>query len=123
MSSTSFAGSARAALDPVVVPAGFVATDYDDAVTWCAAYDDLAEAHPSIALPQQRGAGACVDLRLRGEAGRLVEADFEGETLAQALRRAGLERRAGDVEDMVGVRVDIAAPVVAAAVAELLSVT
>jgi len=117
----TFVAQARAALDPVVAPAGFIASNYDDAVTWCAAYDDLADAHPRVVLPQQRGAGACVDLRVRGEEGRLVEADLEGETLAGALRRAGLERSAGDVEDVLGMRVDVAAPVLAAAVRELLA--
>ena len=65
---TGLGGSAGAAVDEVLVPAGFLpAVGGEDGergqVLWCCAYDDLARDRPgSTGGEQERGVGACVDL-------------------------------------------------------------
>lgn len=75
MSRYSVGRVVSAALDPVLVPAGFAAGQYGDhveddedrptgsQVIFCAAHDEISDRHPWLpqADNQERGVGACVD--------------------------------------------------------------
>jgi len=95
----SFSAQVIAALDPLLLPAGFargqMAGD-DERVIYCAAHDEFSERFP--ALPQANQQldldGACVDLELDFEVG--IAAELEGLSLRETFLALGLEREAAE---------------------------
>ena len=109
---TDLGGSARAAVDAVLAPAGFLpAVGGEDGergqVLWCCAYDDLARDRPGLTGgEQERGVGACVDLmvdaRLQAGQWRVTAVRVELQPLTEVLRRAGDEAGAVRAEALAG---------------------
>ena len=127
---TDVVASARAAVDPVLVPAGFLpAQGGGDGergqVLWCGAYDDLARDRPGLTGGEQElGVGACVDVTvdLRREAGqwRVSGVRIEVQPLAEVLRQAGDEEGAVRADALVGAALGPALPELADLLAGLL---
>ncbi|MDR7251056.1 hypothetical protein J2X46_000028 [Nocardioides sp. BE266] len=128
MSSSDAIGLVCAALDPVMVAAGFQAgqggtTPADEGqVIYCAGHDEFSERYPSLPQAhQQEPGGTCVDLVLDvWPGGRLGRMDLEAMSLAATLRHVGLTEDGDAVEAVAGVPVADALPVVAAALERLL---
>jgi hypothetical protein len=87
-----FARSVSAALDPVLVPYGFMAGQCGDSqAIYCAGHDDLSDHFP--ALPQSnaqvRGLGCCIDLVLN-QVDHGLSVTFEGLALTDTLHAVRL---------------------------------
>jgi hypothetical protein len=104
-----------AALDPVLVPAGFAAgqhghSDGSGSVIFCAGYDEFSDRYPTLpqANGQSRGMGACVDLTIDYDANGLVEIDLEGISVPDTLREVGRPGDADAADQAVNQPVDAA---------------
>lgn len=127
---------ARAAVDPVLVPAGFLPGQGggDDergqrgSVLWCGAYDDLFRDRPGMTGGEQElGVGACVDVMvdLHRDAGPWLISGVRVEvrSLADLLWEAGDEAGAVRAEALDGAVLEPALPELADLLARLLSAT
>jgi hypothetical protein len=90
-----------AALDPVLIPAGFQAGQFgeggedreeDAQIIFCAEHDEFSARHSRLPQAnQQQPGGTCVDLVVNVRAdGTLAGLDLEGTSLEETLRRVGL---------------------------------
>lgn len=91
----------RAALDPVLVPAGFLAGQGDDEqhagqVIWCIGHDALTNRYPLLPQADMDDVpGRCDDLVVDiGADGTVDRLDLEGTSLADTLRQVGLDAHA-----------------------------
>lgn len=123
-----------AALNPVLVPAGFQAGQYgeggddldrDTQVIFCAAADKFSARYPTLPQADQQGAGgACVDLVIEVQAdGMLLRLDLEGTSIESTLRHVGLVTEAEDVSRVKGRPLDESIPVIEAALRRLFDAT
>lgn len=134
MSPYSLGRVVSAALDPVLVPAGFAAGQYGDhgdggedrptgsQVIFCAAHDELSDLHPWLpqADSQERGVGACVDLVVDiDDQSRVEFIHLEGLSLEETLRRVGRPADADALARVDGQAVEDALPVVASVLKRL----
>jgi hypothetical protein len=119
-----------AALDPVLVPAGFQAGQYgeggvdldrDTQVVFCAAADDFSARYPTLPQANQQGPdGGCVDLVIEVQAdGTLIRLDLEETSIERTLRHVGLMTVAEDVARVDGCPLDESIPVIEAALRRL----
>jgi hypothetical protein len=134
MSPYSVGRVVSAALDPVLVPAGFAAGQYGDygkggddrytgsQIIFCAAHDEISDLHPWLpqANSQERGVGACVDLVVDiNDRSRVEFIDLEGLSLEETLRRVGRAADADALARVDGQAFDDALPVVTAVLTRL----
>ena len=134
MSRYSVGRVVSAALDPVLMPAGFAAGQYGDhvegdedrptgsQVIFCAGHDEISDLHPWLpqANSQERGVGACVDLVVDiNDQSRVEFIHLEGLSLEETLRRVGRAADADAVARVDGQAIDSALPVIASALKRL----
>ncbi len=119
-----------AALEPVVVPAGFnppqLGDDELDVVTqiiFCAPHDVFSARHPRLPQANQQAAGgACVDLVIDVRAdGTLARIDLEELTVAATLRHVGLVTEGDALALVEGRPLSESLPVVEAALRQVFS--
>lgn len=126
MGHVDFGRAVSAALDAVLVPAGFLpGQGGGPQVTFCAAHDDISDDYPSLpqANAQRRDVGACIDLVVDGdEQGRLRFADLEGLSLVATLQRIGRDQDADALLRVHGAPPEEAVPVLADVLARLFDV-
>ena len=117
-----FQTSVSAALDPVMLPAGFAAGQGGDLqVIFCAAHDEFSDRFPALpqANEQDRGRGCCIDLVIEDQGSQGLRLDLEGHSLTQTLRAAHLHDEAAVVADVAGSPLDTVLAVLAHALATL----
>jgi hypothetical protein len=107
-----------AALDPVLVPAGFLPGqhgDNSDHVTFCAAHDDLSDRYPSLpqANSHERGKRRCIDLLIDQDQDGPLRLVLEDRSLADTLRALGRDGDAESVERTLTAPIPTALPVLA----------
>ncbi len=114
MGASSVGRVVSAALDPVLVPAGFARGQYGEGgndrlgvaqIIFCAGHDELSGRYPRLpqANEQERGVGACIDLVIEvSDAGTIAFLDLEGTSLENTLRTVGLEADADAVARIEG---------------------
>ncbi len=121
----------RGALDPVLVPAGFLAGQGDEdpdgggQVIFCIGHDELSDRYPHLPQAHQQDPyGTCDDLVVDvWPNGTLGGLRLETSTLAATLRHVGLGEEGAGVEAVTGRAVAEAVPVVAAALERLFRAT
>ena len=80
-------------------------------LVWCGSYDAVRHRYPY--LPQSHGnqPGGCVDLWVHLDAaGALVEVNFEGHCLSDTFRLMQRPAEAEEVDGLLGLPADVAAP-------------
>lgn len=115
------------ALDPVLVPAGFLpgqgGADGEGAVqvVFCMAHDELSRRYPRLPqADQQQRPGACVDLVVEARAdGSLTRLDLEDTSVEQTLLHAGLVADGAAVSQVGGRPLAESLPVIEAALRRL----
>lgn len=127
MSRYSVGRVVSAALDPVLMPAGFAAGQYGEGgeggedrstgsqVIFCAAHDEISDLHSWLpqANSQKRDVGACVDLVVEiNNQSRVEFIHLEGLSLEETLRHVGRAADADALARVDGQALDDALPVV-----------
>lgn len=122
-----------AALDPVLLAAGFQAPHYSDGgedaqrgtqFIFCAAHDQFSARHPRLPqADQQEPGGTCVDLIIDVRAdGTLASFDLEGISIEETLRHVGLVTESRALATTRGRSLNEALPIVEAALRRLFGV-